>query len=382
MKILIINTDYPEFLKKLYFQFSDLDRKSYQEQLTIRNESLFGSSDFYSYNLEKLGHKAIDIHFNNTNIQSKWVDENINRRKFQWQLKKLKHKVLTNKLGRKLVSITGLDDSLRGLDFLEDVLKAQIEAYKPDIILNQSLMEVPVTLLNKIKNSNSKIVGQIASPLPSDTVLKEYDYLISSLPNQVAKFNSLGIPSSYLKLAFDERILHRVSEVERDLSIVFAGSITVNHQERVKLLEYLCENTDIKIWGSLHGLPSSSPIYNRYQGEAWGVDMYNVFRRAKIVLNNHIDIAENYANNMRLYEATGCGALLLTDYKANLNEIYNIDQEVMAYSSFSECLEKIEHFLVNEEERALIAKTGQEKTLQDHTYYKRMQEMIALFEKL
>ncbi len=43
--------------------------------------------------------------------------------------------------------------------------------------------------------------------------------------------------------------------------------------------------------------------------------MYEVIRRSRVTLNFHIDLAEGWANNMRLYEATVVGTLLLTDWK-------------------------------------------------------------------
>ncbi len=378
MKILIINTDYADFLKNLYLKIPDLDKKSYEDQMSVRNESVFGSSDFYSYNLEKNGYQAIDVHYNNVTMQTRWAEENLKPNKVQWKMKKLLHQLGSNKIGKWLGYKIFNKNVFQNLEFLGHILKAQISVFKPDIILNQALVEVPVNLLRKIKNPNSQLIGQIASPLPSDEVLKSYDMLISSLPNQVAKFASLGISAAYLKLAFDERLLSRLPEVERDIPIVFVGSVTSSHQARVQFLEYLCERTDIKIWGSLHELPHSSSIYKRYQGEAWGIDMYNIFRRSKVVLNNHIDLAENYANNMRLYEATGCGALLLTDLKSNLEEIFKINTEVLAYSTFEECLEKIEFCLSNDEARRNIAKAGQDRTLKDHSYFKRMKDMSTL----
>ena len=50
--------------------------------------------------------------------------------------------------------------------------------------------------------------------------------------------------------------------------------------------------------------------------------MYNILSRTKISFNRHINVAENNANNMRLYEATGMGSLLLTDKKDNLMKTF------------------------------------------------------------
>ena len=40
---------------------------------------------------------------------------------------------------------------------------------------------------------------------------------------------------------------------------------------------------------------------------------------AKITINRHIDVSENYANNMRLFEASGCGALLISRSASAVN---------------------------------------------------------------
>jgi len=62
LKFLIFNTEYPDFLRWLYAQHPGLEKQPYEEQMWVRNESLFGVADFYSSNLRKLGHEAWDIH--------------------------------------------------------------------------------------------------------------------------------------------------------------------------------------------------------------------------------------------------------------------------------------------------------------------------------
>ena len=72
MRFLILNTDYPAFLRWLYAQQPELEQRSYEEQMRVRAESLFGVADFYSSNLRKLGHEAWDIHTNNESMQRAW----------------------------------------------------------------------------------------------------------------------------------------------------------------------------------------------------------------------------------------------------------------------------------------------------------------------
>jgi len=109
--------------------------------------------------------------------------------------------------------------------------------------------------------------------------------------------------------------------------------------------------------------------------------MYRSLARSRITLNRHINVAENNANNMRLYEATGVGALLLTDRKDNLGELFDVGREVVAYSSQEEAAELITHFLAHPEEAAAIAAAGQRRTLSEHTYEQRMKELVPILER-
>jgi spore maturation protein CgeB len=107
--------------------------------------------------------------------------------------------------------------------------------------------------------------------------------------------------------------------------------------------------------------------------------MYKVLRRSRIVLNHHGDIAP-YANNLRLYEATGVGALLLTDAKADLAAMFAPGREVIAYRSTDECLRAIQFSKDDVTSGEAIAAAGQRRTLDEHTYRSRMQELVELVE--
>src|SRR4029077_2366497 len=111
------------------------------------------------------------------------------------------------------------------------------------------------------------------------------------------------------------------------------------------------------------------PLRATFHGPAWGLLMYEKLFNARITLNHHIDVAENYANNMRLFEATGAGSLLLTDLKDNLHHLFELRTELVAYRSSEECIEFIQYYLHNQSERDAIAGSGQQRTLKDHNYH-------------
>jgi spore maturation protein CgeB len=58
-------------------------------------------------------------------------------------------------------------------------------------------------------------------------------------------------------------------------------------------------------------------------------------------------MAGNYAANMRMFETTGVSSLLLTDKKKNLNEYFDVGNEVFDYEDFEDAARKVKFLLQN-----------------------------------
>lgn len=208
------------------------------------------------------------------------------------------------------------------------------------------------------------------------------DLVLTSFPHFVERLRSEGLPCEYYAIAFDERISgERSLAVERDLSASFVGTIHPPevHDAGRRFFERLCRDVDLQLWGYVNDdLPSNSPILGHHHGAAWGLDMYRVLARSRIVVNRHGDIAEDYANNMRLFEATGMGALLMTEAARNLPGLFEPGIEVVTYDGLDDLVEKLRHYERHDDERLAIAAAGQRRTLAEHTYRHRIAELDAL----
>jgi spore maturation protein CgeB len=371
VRFLILDTDYPEFLRSLYNEHPGLEEQSYERQTEVRANSFFGIAGFYAANLRKLNHEAMPIYANNEWAQKAWAAEHglARARDQSWQFR-WRRKVIPW-LSR--VPAPG---------WTEKLLAAQIEHYRPDVLLNQAMDSISSRFLKKIKNHVRLLVGQIAAPVPKDEEWGVYDLVVSSLPNLVEYFHSCTIPAEFSRLGFEPSVLDNLATQGRDIPVSFVGSFFPQHEERTKLLEHLCSELPMKVWG--HGidlLPKSSPIHDHYMGKAWGLGMYEVLRRSRITVNHHINIAGSYANNLRLFEATGVGALLVTDWKENLQEMFEPRKEVIAYRNADGCVELIRDYLEHDSEREAIAARGQERTLREHTYQQRAQQLVDIIQK-
>ncbi len=312
--------------------------------------TFFGTADAYSHHLALLGHEAHEVVANCGPLLQAWAREH------------------------------GL-----GAASDEDVVVALARAFEPDVTYVQDLHHPSDRLLDELRGVSQLVAGQIASEAPRESRLRRFDLLVSSFPHFVERFRSLGLDSEELRLAFDARVLARLESEDAPIAVdgaVFVGSLNrTQHRRSNTLLVRAARRAPIEFWGyGARGWPPWSPIRRRYRGEAWGLEMYRVLRAARIALNRHIGVAGPYANNMRLYEATGVGSLLLTDEKTNLGDLFEPGREVVTYSGADDLAERIHHYLAHEDERHRIARAGQQRAFRDHGYDTRMRELAALLE--
>jgi spore maturation protein CgeB len=249
-------------------------------------------------------------------------------------------------------------------------------------VLNQAMDNIGSDFFPALKPYVKMLVGQhAATRLLVNQNWSVYDLIISSFPPILDWFRLRGVPAELNRLGFEPRVLSYLRNGERTIPISFVGSFHTAHTTRVEWLECLSSISPLKVWSpQASHLPDSSPILRLCVGSAWGTEMYQVFRDSLLTLNHHGDIPP-YANNCRLFEATGVGTLLVTDWKKNLHEMFEPGKEVVSYHTPEECIEKIQYYLEHEDEREEIARAGQQRTLRDHTYYQRMQELVDIVQK-
>lgn len=121
---------------------------------------------------------------------------------------------------------------------------------------------------------------------------------------------------------------------------------------------------------------------DRCNPPVFGLEMFQTMHQSKVVLNRHSIPAKGSVDNIRLFQATGIGTCLLTDTGDNMSDLFEVDREIVTYSSFEECCEKASYLLKHENVRQQIAEAGQKRTLKDHSASVRYQEINTLIQKM
>lgn len=106
-------------------------------------------------------------------------------------------------------------------------------------------------------------------------------------------------------------------------------------------------------------------------------EMPIIFHESKINLNT-TSKAIRSGIPLRLFDILGCEGFVLTNYQAELPELFDIGNEVIAYSSLDEMCELASYFLTHDKERREIAHNGYEKVLNQYTYPIRLEQLLRL----
>lgn len=359
LRILILDA-YNNKIIKSFVNKNKSKMSTYKEGNKIFADSYYFMAGYYSKYFNKLGHKAHELVVNCVHLQDLWIKEH------------------------------DLDFEVYSDGWFYKLLEIQIKEYKADIIYCRHITYFDHNFLAKIKNYTTLLVGQCGSILPENIDLSIFDFIITPLFSHLEKFQKLGTKGELVSFAFDKDILTKINKWDDKIDVSFVGCLGKDEHgvsyfdESTNLFENAAKKLDINFWGPTflyNNFKKESCLLKNYQGEAWGIDMYNILANSKITLNRHAELAGPYAANIRLFEATGTGALLLTDEKKNLNSYFESDKEVITYNSLEDLIDKAKYFLKHDKERIEIAKTGQQKTLNTHTYDIRIKEIIDLFYK-
>lgn len=401
MRLLKITSYYPDYLNNFYRRHPGIESKSFSEQKSALAYDAFGWADYWSNALTPLGYDVLEITYNAEAMQRAWAAEN------------------------------SIPDS-RASD-LNEIALAQAKSFRPDVLWFE---DYNVVLLKAIKAEVPSIrltLGWVGSAVPRTDAWRHLDLILSCAPESVDYFQKMGLPVVLLHHGFDPRINDRLKAGPKQLDFSFIGQlIRLNqfHLQREHLLELLARKIGIDIFSPsaelgwkddvksllLSGLYEgvkvlksvgvsdaalrSLPIIRRtvdlpsrplrpvnpvlkpfLKPGVFGLEMYQVLHDSKITLNIHADSSPRFASNMRLFETTGVGTCMITDWKDNLPELFAPDTEVITYRTVDECVEKVSWLLEHSKERAAISKAGQARTLREHTFAHRAIRLNEIIHK-
>ncbi len=375
IKLLKASPFYDKYLKNFYIRNPHLYKGSYIEQYQALMNDCFGWSDFWKTHLEETGQFEVqEIIVNAEYLQKQWAKEN--------QIKYLAE------------------------NWEKDILESQIKTYNPDIFFAHAPSLADNEFLRYIRKkapSIKKVICWDGVASNNIQLFQGCDLMLTCLDSVADYYRSAGISSYKFSFGFAKQINNKLIKNRNLYNVSFVGGINLfegGHFKRLETLVGLSRKMDLDLFlggkvlndwqlykwaqrnrllkGNLKEAIQINQLGKKNKGETFGIQMYQILADSKISLNIHIDRAKNKAANIRLFEATGTGTCLLTDWKDNITEYFKPDVEIVTFNTVNDCIDKIKFLLNNENERIKIAYAGQKRTLENYSIKQRIQQIIPI----
>ena len=194
------------------------------------------------------------------------------------------------------------------------------------------------------------------------------DFQTTTSQSAYSRFVSDGLATKVIKTQWAAAPgYRRLPEVERDIDVTFVGQ---NYGSRADVIEQVRRaGFEVRVFGA--GWPAPA-------GRVTLEGMVRLFNRSRINLNlnNAVDASFKQIKG-RNFEVPGCGGFLLTEIAENLDDYFRYGEEVETYTGVGELVEKVRHYLADGDARERIAAAGHRRSLAEHTYARRFDDIFA-----
>ena len=232
----------------------------------------------------------------------------------------------------------------------------------------RELQEFGIPMINLALNDKEYFVGKIreGQAMGSRDICRWFTLCWTSTEDALKKYRVEGALPVYLPAAANPDI-HKPCNIEKTVDVSFVGQCYGNRSEIIDRL--LTCGIGVEPYG--YGWP---------RGPLTTEEMVRLYSRSRINLGfgGVIGHTDTYCLKGRDFEIPMSGGLYLTEYHPELERVYKIGEEIVAYTGFDDLLEKIRSLLSHPDRAAEIRQKGFERACREHTWEMRFEKIFSL----
>ena len=283
----------------------------------------------------------------------------------------------------------------KGVPGMNEELINAMKELNPDLTLIIKGLGITGETIKKIKEFHKNpIVGWVFDVTLGGTYVKDVEPYVNfikeldtfytmdfdALPELIdEKVNVKWLSEGCSLPAHQEQILNSVQKKRYGADIVFLGSVGSIHPNREKILKRIWEEGfDLKIYGEVYYKEGEEPDWVKecHTGFSALNDVHSTCcNSSKIVLGIDGWPDRRKSWSARLYRVMAPGGFYLTTHTKDIEEYFGLGEHLDTYKDEDDLIEKIVHWLSEDEKREAVAKAGQKLVLENHTFEDRLGEI-------
>lgn len=358
MKFIKFDTLYPgQYLEgKINDNRSSIKHMSFEDLTKWLVGLRLNFSDYYSYNLNLLGWEAKDFFI----LGNGYYLRKCGLKYFGWCY-------------LFVYSFFKFFGRFTKRSYIEALIDRIIFLENPDVIFIREQSNINSLFWDKYRE-RALVVSRMECGIPKYWSPACFDVIYTNINTYRDFFKSNKFVTYSNYSGFDERVVDEIRLMDGlAYDVVFVGGLgSTTFLEKTCFLEQVLSKNNgcfsFAWWGYQEGADFSFHypfLAQAYQGCSGGLDMFQIYKKAKIVLNDYGVAAGGQGMNQRIYEVLGAEGFVLTRNSSMFNAW---EGKIATFDNIEDCLHKIEYYLSNEEERIRLAKQGHDFVLANFNY--------------
>jgi len=277
-------------------------------------------------------------------------------------------------------------------NWVMEILSAQIETFQPDVIYTNNPQWMSKKCFAALPTVKLKAAWR-AAPLSNTDDLSHFNLGLSYAPVYTDLLRQHGVKFvEQMDFSFDAQVKHELAGLKPDkkYDICFIGRYNDMFVGRNELLQAIYDKFHkthrvvyhLLVNRRVRGLIPMIPLkmLRAYRPPVYVNHYLKTFARSKVIFNCHSDISGPYKGNMRVFEALGMAAFMVSD--AGIYPKYlQPTRDFIPYMNKQDLLEKISYYLCHETEREAIAQQGYQTISTHYSTEQGVQKLQNIFSK-
>lgn len=273
----------------------------------------------------------------------------------------------------------GARDPYRDFVALNAALLDKIQAFRPDVIfcvlmhyeiwmetLDLIRARTPIRVINWGTDDSWKFMQA------SRFFARHVDWHVTTDLAATEEASVLGLDNVVVSqwAASDDNLAPPLPAAECEYDVSFVGNL---YGERAALIAAL-RDAGIAVTCFGHGSEQGVVVADEIPG---------IYRRSRISLNFSgagdkplVGAPSPRQIKARVFEVTGAGGFLLTEDADGLDRHFRPGEEIAVFRSTSDLVDRVRYYLANPDARDRVARAGQRRTAEQHTYVRRFEDIL------
>lgn len=259
--------------------------------------------------------------------------------------------------------------------FLAKKLEQKINSFQPDLIFFVSAFFIPIELFNVLKKyPHITKIGWSADRFEADKAPEAncLDYLFCSDYGFLDIAKNFTCKSIYLPLCSDP-IPSYDPNTEKTLPPLFAG---VLNPTRTKYLSACTTRCVLYVKNCPKGQLTQHEVHHHTIPHS---QMLDLISKSICPINVGLSVNNITGLNFRVFEVSACGGLIMVNKEcADISRCYEVGKEAVVYDTPEDLNKLVQDAVQNPKKYTDIARAGYERTIKEHTYAKRMEQILKI----